>query len=162
MKQFVKIVIWPPMKSAMKWSIIVLAFFTIGSCSDGSKAKIPQVTGTSGFVEVPDWLGIYQDTLPCDDCKGTLTWLDLKTDHSYKKSIILLGKEPIFDYTFGSTGHWKFDPAKKIVWLDSAVEGKKTGFLIKGDSVLVCCNAKGEPMKGKYQQLERRSSRSSL
>jgi uncharacterized lipoprotein NlpE involved in copper resistance len=128
------------------------------ACSDSTTtSKVSASTGSSGFVEVPEWLGIYQDTLPCADCKGTLTWLDLKKDNSYKKSIILLGKEPIFDYTFGTTGRWKFDAAKNLVWLDSAAEGKKIGFLIRGDSVLISCDANGKEMNGPHNMLERRS-----
>ncbi len=97
------------------------------------------------FREIPSWMGSYQDTLPCADCPGILTRIDFKSDSTYKKSIVYLGKEPIFDYTFSTTGHWNVRPKSSILLLDSLQEKGVQAFEISGDTLLKMCDRSLRP-----------------
>ena len=129
--------------------LILFSFLLLLSCSDAveqDKALEDSLQNKkkSHFVEVPEWIGIYQDTLPCADCVGILTRLDLRSDTTYKKSIVYLGKEPVFDNTFSTSGRWRYNPGDAKVWLDSAVEGRRLAFVVYGDSVLHMCDLDGK------------------
>jgi hypothetical protein len=141
----------------MFWSIAVFSCGGNGNKKDG----ISDIDSTrkSNFKEVPEWVGVYQDTLPCSDCIGTLTWLELKADFTYQKSITLLGKEPVIDHTFSTKGKLSEDKKNRVLWLDSLVESKKTGFFVKGDSTLILCDASGKPETFRFNQLVRRSKK---
>jgi uncharacterized lipoprotein NlpE involved in copper resistance len=147
------------MKSLVHYLGIFIFFFILVSCNNEPSGKVVTTTGKTGFVEIPDWIGTYKDTLVCIDCKGILTWLDIHLDKTYKKSIILLGKEPILDNTFGTNGKWNFDPKTNVIWLDEKAEGKKMGFFVSSDSLLVVTDDKGIPVDSRQNQLLRISER---
>jgi len=147
------------MKTALFRLFFGISISFLLACSDNNGKTETVSKGNSGFIEVPEWLGTYQDTLPCADCKGSLTRLVLNKDHTYSKSIVLLGKEPIFDNTFGTNGRWHFDSNLNVVWLDSVVEKKQSGFFIRGDSILIVCDATGTPLLENNHKLERISSK---
>lgn len=120
--------------------ILIIGLFGV-SCSEMRKeGKEESASGKLVFREVPTWLGSYQDTMPCPDCKGVLTRIDLKSDSTYKKSEVQLGKEPIFDYTSSIQGRWEFKSQEKLLILDSAKNGQKQVFEVVGDSILKLCD----------------------
>lgn len=117
---------------------------------DSLKAK-----PVSRFVEVPPWIGIYQDTLPCPDCKGMLTRLEFKTDTSYKKSVTLLGKGEVMSNTFSTLGRWKWLRKEGLLVLDSSQEKKLLVFRIEGDSALRMCDLANKPLASDRYLLQR-------
>lgn len=143
------------MKSFKLLFTSLLFQFIFVSCKEEPSGKASVITGKTGFVEIPSWIGTYKDTLACNDCVGILTWLDIKLDKSYKKSIVYLGKEPILDNTFGTNGKWKYDSKTNVIWLDEKAEGKKMGFFVSSDSLLVVTNEKGIPVTSRKNQLLR-------
>ncbi|HOY96171.1 MAG TPA: copper resistance protein NlpE N-terminal domain-containing protein [Catalimonadaceae bacterium] len=147
------------MKSLIPLLTTIVFVFVLSSCSEEPSGKAVVTTGKTGFVEIPDWIGTFQDTLACNDCKGILTWLDIHLDKSYKKSIVYLGKEPILDNTFGTNGRWNFDSKTNVIWLDEKVEGRKMGFFVSSDSLLVVTDDKGIPIVSRKNQLLRISDR---
>ena len=147
------------MKSIVHLFSTLAFLFILSSCAEEPSDKPLVTNGKTGFIEIPDWIGTFKDTLACTDCKGILTWLDIHVDKSYKKSIVYLGKEPILDNTFGTNGRWNFDPKTNVIWLDEKVEGKKMGFFVSSDSLLVATNDKGMPLDIRQNQLIRISDR---
>ena len=130
------------------------------SCSERPPAEQAIENALQGgklpaFTEIPTWLGVYQDTLPCPDCIGILTRLDLHRDSTYKLSSVYLGKEPIFDHTFSWVGHWTFDTISSNIWLDSAKDGKKLAFAVVADSMIQMCDEQGKAINAANYKLQR-------
>jgi hypothetical protein len=120
----------------------------VWACGEERKSKRTDSRPKEGkmvFREIPSWMGSYQDTLPCADCPGILTRIDFKSDSTYKKSIVYLGKEPIFDYTFSTTGRWNVRPKSSVLFLDSLQEKGVQAFEISGDTLLKMCDRSLRP-----------------
>lgn len=49
------------------------------------------------------WAGLYADTLPCADCPGILTQLDLRADSTYVMRDLYLDRDSI---PYGTIGRW--------------------------------------------------------
>lgn len=126
-----------------KFNFISTLFFSllILGCSETTPEQEALEKSMDGkklpsFREVPSFIGVYQDTLPCSDCLGALTQLDLKSDSTYKKSIVFLGKGSAIDNSTSTIGKWHFDESSGVVWLDSLKEKRQIGFAVLGDSLL--------------------------
>lgn len=71
-----------------------------------------------------DWNGEYEGVLPCADCEGIKTELELKNDKSYELSQEYLGKGKGNEYKVKGT--FKFDSSNSsIIVLDQAAENRK-------------------------------------
>ena len=147
------------MKSIATFFTALSFLLFLNACDQEPSGKAIVTTGKTGFVEISAWVGIYKDTLRCEDCIGILTWLEIKPDKSYKKSIVYLGKEPIMDNTFGTNGKWHYDAKSNVIWLDEKVESKKMGFFVSSDSLLLATDDKGIPAASPHNQLLRISER---
>lgn len=107
------------------------------------------------FKEIPSFIGVYQDTLPCSDCEGVLTQLDIKNDSTYKKSIVLLGKGAAIENSSSTIGKWHFDETRNIIWLDSLKENRKIGFAILTDSLLHMTGSDGNIIPSHQYRLQK-------
>lgn len=143
-----------------RYPIVFLLFLTaFWACDDESPERQAALDSLRGkpiqkFVEVLPWLGIYQDTLPCSDCKGVLTRLELKSDSSFKKSITFLGKGDPMNNTFSTQGRWSWLVKTKQVFLNSGKEAIQT-FQIEGDTALRMCDSNRKPMASSHYVLQR-------
>ena len=69
----------------------------------------PPVEKTPEAEEAPEqtapiqWVGLYADTLPCADCPGILTQLDLRSDSTYVMRDQYLDRDSI---PYGTIGEW--------------------------------------------------------
>ena len=68
------------------------------------------------------WTGHYKGILPCADCNGIETELELKSDYSYELSEEYLGKN---NSDFKSKGNFTFDDKTNIVTLDHQGQNRK-------------------------------------
>ncbi|PHM71655.1 envelope stress response activation lipoprotein NlpE [Xenorhabdus sp. KJ12.1] len=87
---------------------------------------------------------VFKGVIPCADCAGIETTLQLAKDGSYilEQTYLKSGQEePFFD-----TGHWIVN-GKKIN-LTSGEEGKKAYYQMKGEN-LVMLDINGEPIQSK-------------
>jgi hypothetical protein len=145
------------------WLGFCLIFALSTGCGDNEKARQEEISMqksvSEGFKEIPGFAGVFQDTLPCEDCKGILTRLDLKTNGTYKKSIIYLGKYPVLENSFATEGKWILDTTRQTIWLDSAIEKQKMGFFAEGDSLLISCMPSGQVLDASKNSLKRLSAR---
>ena len=157
--EFFSITIQMPM-ARLYFPILFLFPFFFYSCDEedpNRKAALDSLKGkpVQKFIEVLPFLGVYQDTLPCADCIGILTRLELKSDSSYKKSVTFLGKGDPMANTFSTKGRWKWDARKGKLWLDSIQEKQHVSFRIEGDTALRACDLKGIPIKSSHSALNR-------
>lgn len=134
--------IWPTIPL---YTTIAMLWWACSGESTKDKKEMPKREGNMVFREVPVWMGSYQDTLPCVDCLGMLTRIDLNSDSSYKKSVILLGKEPVFENTFSTKGKWNFDNKTRMLTLTPDNKEKAQVFELSGDSLLKLTDDKGLP-----------------
>lgn len=90
-------------RSFLLLSICILA---LSSCRTRS-AKVNLTTSESvhNHQKSLDWQGLYSGSLPCPDCNGILTKLELNNDNSYSLERIYLGKSEQAQKTEG-TFNW--------------------------------------------------------
>ena len=69
-----------------------------------------------------NWVGDYKGVLPCADCNGIETELELKADNSYELSEEYLGKN---NQEAKYKGEFSFDASNKIITLDKQGQNRK-------------------------------------
>lgn len=67
-----------------------------------------------------DWAGTYKGVLPCADCEGIETVLELKADKSYNLSTTYLGKDAT---AFQQQGQFQWDSAGSVIQLLQQKDG---------------------------------------
>lgn len=133
----------------------LLALAAFGwACSGTGSGKSTAIAQNSGFTEVPAWLGVYQDTLHCEDCAGALTRIEFSAGNRYRKAVTLLGKGPAIENTWSTEGKWTTDRLG-IITLDKKAENNWIGFRTVNDSTLIQCNPMGELFPGTRNDLRR-------
>ncbi len=124
----------------MKKSIIAISLVSIFlvACNKAETPKTdeqaPPATSTESSTEVVDsahtaensldWNGTYKGVLPCADCEGIETELELNLDKTYELKETYLGKGD--GKAFESKGSFTFDSKNtSIIELDKAGDGRK-------------------------------------
>ena len=124
----------------MKKSIIAisLASLVLAACSKTENKKVeeqtPATTETVSEATVADtahtaenaidWNGTYKGILPCADCEGIKTELELNSDKTYEIKETYLGKGD--GKPFESKGSFQFDNKNSsIIELDKAGDSRK-------------------------------------
>lgn len=126
----------------MKKSIIALSIASIFlvACSKTENKKIEEQAPTSATSEAVadttvadnvhtaenalDWNGTYKGVLPCADCEGIETELELNSDKTYEIKETYLGKGD--GKPFESKGNFQFDSKNpSVIELDQAGDGRK-------------------------------------
>ncbi|EPF80237.1 lipoprotein involved with copper homeostasis and adhesion [Acinetobacter gyllenbergii] len=124
----------------MKKSIIAISLASIFlvACNKAETPKTdeqtPAATSTENSTEVVDsahtaensldWNGTYKGVLPCADCEGIETELELNLDKTYELKETYLGKGD--GKAFESKGSFTFDSKNtSIIELDKAGDGRK-------------------------------------
>lgn len=126
----------------MKKSIIALSIASIFlvACSKTENKKTEEKAQTSATSEAVaettvadnahtaenalDWNGTYKGVLPCADCEGIETELELNSDKTYEIKETYLGKGD--GKPFESKGSFQFDSKNpSVIELDQAGDGRK-------------------------------------
>lgn len=71
-----------------------------------------------------DWQGEYKGLLPCADCEGIETKLELNTDHTYELEEEYKGGKST-QTKLKVKGKFEFDPSGSIITLDQSAENRK-------------------------------------
>lgn len=142
------------------FSFLTLSSFFLFGCSDSNPdesaiEKSLKNNKLPSFVEIPNWVGVFEDTLPCVDCGGIFTVLDIRADSTYLKKSVYLGKEPVSQNSYSTTGNLKFDPDGEIIWLDSTQEKHKLGYALISDSILHMVGPSGKIIESARFQLRK-------
>ena len=127
--------------------LIALLAFTLMSCTNQSKKQTDEPTTMdetmidSHTSEMSlDWAGVYQGTLPCADCEGIETMIELKDDHTYVAHYNYLGKSDQENkFTYEGTFTW--DTLGNTITLQS--EDQTSQYKV-GENQLIMLNADGE------------------
>jgi len=88
--------------------------------SDKIVAMSDDVQFSCGNARVSlDWAGTYTGVLPCADCIGIQTTVELKFDKTYKKSVIYLGRD---ENVFQTTGTFTWNKEGNTITFDNKNE----------------------------------------
>ena len=106
--------------------VIALIAITFVSCTNQSKKQDTDLqdstTLNEGIVDSHtsemslDWAGVYTGTMPCADCEGIETTIELKDDHTYVAHYKYLGKG---DNEFTEEGTFTWSSTGSVVTLES-------------------------------------------
>jgi copper homeostasis protein (lipoprotein) len=110
------------------------ALFLFGGCAPGADTPTPPAgdpappAGAVGFT-VPDAPRAWRGVLPCADCAGIHTTLELRPDGTFRIDAAYLGLAPERiaegDTLFGSRGRWTLDGDPGRIRLDGGLDGPR-------------------------------------
>jgi uncharacterized lipoprotein NlpE involved in copper resistance len=128
------------MKTKITLCALALSAFALTACSKPADEVDPAAEPTTSTTQnqaasMPatandlNWVGDYKGVLPCADCEGIETELELKADNTYELSEEYLGKQ---SNEFKAKGIFSFDADQSnVITLDE--QGQKRKFFI-GDN----------------------------
>ena len=90
-----------------------------------------------------DWKGVYKGTLPCADCEGIETTINLKSDGTFKRIQKYLGKEDGF---FADEGTFQWDENGSKITI-SGEQGESQLYLV-GENALFHLDKDGNRISG--------------
>jgi len=105
----------------MKFVVILLGLFCLISCKNEKKESETNANGSS--VEIKDttpdsahnsqnsldWTGVYEGVLPCENCDGIETKIQLKKNLDYMLSQDYLGREGVEENNINETGKFEWN-----------------------------------------------------
>lgn len=96
-----------------------------------------------------DVVGKYKGVLPCADCEGIETSIELKADSTYNREMKYLGKK---DNAFTASGKWTW-VSEFVISLGSIKEGPNRYFVAEGKLLQLDMSGKkiSGPLAGKYE-----------
>ena len=96
-----------------------------------------------------DVVGKYKGVLPCADCEGIETVIELKADSTYNREMKYLGKT---DNSYTASGKWTW-VSEFVINLGSIKEGPNRYFVAEGKLVQLDTNGKkiSGPLADKYE-----------
>lgn len=146
---------------------IALFAFVITSCTNTSQKQTKEYNDSIATVEVPvadshtsqisvDWQGVYEGVLPCADCEGIETTLELKDDETYVLTSTYLGKSDQ-NNTFTYEGDFTWSDDGSTITLEND-DPTKRRFKV-GENILFFLDQDGEVVTGElaeYYELKKK------
>jgi copper homeostasis protein (lipoprotein) len=114
---------------------------TTTSDNASEEMKNPDAAHTS--QNVLDWDGVYRGVLPCADCEGIQTTVELKKDLSFKTKTIYLGKS---DSVYEANGKISWNEKGNAITLTPSDKGEATQYFV-GEGVLTQLDKQGNKIK---------------
>jgi len=149
--------------------ILIISFMFITACENTSDAGATTVENADTVIDnmstdtidnavMPvgataknslDVIGKYEGVLPCADCEGIVTTIELKADSSYSREMKYLGKK---DKVFTASGSWTW-ASEFVINLGSIKEGPNRYFVAEGKLIQLDMSGKkiSGPMADKYE-----------
>lgn len=134
--------------------LITLLAFTLMSCTNQSKKQVDvpvdeTVVDSHSSEMALDWAGVYTGVMPCADCEGIETMIELKDDHTYVAHYTYLGKGED-DNKFTNEGTFTFDILGNTITLES--ENETSQYRV-GENQIILLDADGEINTGELADL---------
>ena len=147
------------MNNMSKFAVaIALVAFTLMSCTnksskqgdesqDATTAEQPVIDSHTSEISL-DWAGVYEGTMPCADCEGIETVVELRDDHTYTATFNYLGEgDKAHSYTDKGTFAW--DESGQIITLQA---GDETSQYKVGENYITLLDADGEINTGELAE----------
>jgi copper homeostasis protein (lipoprotein) len=110
----------------------------------------PPVTGNGALADghtsrnALDWDGVYTGVVPCADCEGIRTRIELTRDGTYSRSLVYLGRD---ERAITDSGRFEWDDAGLRITLG---EGERSQQYHVGELVLFHLDRSGERIIGEF------------
>jgi uncharacterized lipoprotein NlpE involved in copper resistance len=142
----------------MKTTILALCIAALAFVSCQNNGRTDSETSSSALVDTStiidmhtsqialDWNGFYEGTLPCADCPGIKTTIELKDDNTFTQQLEYLDRNT----EFTETGKIKWHKNGNVITLISE-DGEEKLFKVK-EGCLIMLNADGEENSGELAE----------
>lgn len=145
----------------MKKLLVSIAVTTLllSACSKPDQAKSAESSAeTTAPVDTAhtaenslDWHGKYRGTLPCADCSGIETAIQLNKNKTYEINETYLGKGQGKGQNFVEKGSFNFDNSNpSIIVLDQKADGRK---YFVAENQLYALDSFGEKITGDFEEM---------
>ncbi len=130
--------------------LIALLAFTLMNCTNQSNKNQDATTDDQTVVDIHtsetalDWAGVYEGTMPCADCEGIETVVELRDDNTFTATFNYLG-EGDKAHTQTNEGTFTWDESGQIVTL---VAQDDTSQYKVGENQITMLGADGEVNTG--------------
>lgn len=131
--------------------IVLLAFTLINCTNQNNKKQDATITDDQSVVDMHtseislDWAGVYEGTMPCADCEGIETVVELKDNHTFTATYNYLG-EGDKAHTYTNKGTFTWDDSGQVITLQANDENSQYRV---GENHITLLNADGEVNTGK-------------
>ncbi|MDR2009784.1 MAG: copper resistance protein NlpE N-terminal domain-containing protein [Bacteroidales bacterium] len=136
----------------MKTRIFIIAVlavsFSLFSCKSNEKKSnedTEKISRADSSRESLDWEGTYTGTLPCADCSGIFTIIDLKRDGHYTISTKYLGKSENY---IDENGKFSWNDAGNIITFDNKSDDAGMSKFQVGENKLTMLDISGNRITG--------------
>ena len=108
--------------------LIAVLAFTLMSCTNQSSKNEDATTDDQTVVDMHtseislDWAGVYEGTMPCADCEGIETVVELKDDNTFTATDTYMGED---EYTVSNEGMFTWDESGQVVTLVAEEDTKQ-------------------------------------
>lgn len=124
-----------------RWTWIVLAALA-GCTTPTERLSAPAADNSRNAL---DWPGTYAGTLPCADCQGIRTRIELRADGTFSLSQTYLGRDP---QPFIDNGTFTWDATGSRITLDGGGSDSKQYRV--GENALLQLDRNGQPINGAF------------
>ena len=138
--------------------LIALFAITLVSCTNQSKKQNGTIQDTEINESVIDshtsemsldWAGVYEGLLPCADCEGIETTIELRENHTYLAHYKYIGKSADSN-EFSQEGTFTWDVMGSTITMES--ENETSQYKV-GENQIRLLNADGEVNTGNLAEL---------
>ena len=116
------------MKMSKYGVLIAVLAFTLMNCTNQSSKNEDATTDDQTVVDMHtseislDWAGVYEGTMPCADCEGIETVVELKDDNTFTATYTYMGED---EYTVSNEGMCTWDESCQVVTLVAEEDTKQ-------------------------------------
>lgn len=135
-------------KTQIYFAIFLITMFVF-SCKE--KAEVQEYLGTDGgMVEdtsqnALDWDGVYAGTLPCADCDGIETSIELNNDNTYNIREVYVGKS---DGVVEEHGNFTWHEHGTKIVLVNTQDSRFNRIFLVGENLLYALDEQGKMIEG--------------
>ena len=139
--------------------LIALLAFTLVSCTNPSNKQVKEqedvTPSDQAFIDTHtsemslDWIGVYVGTMPCADCDGIETMIELKDGNYYISHYKYLGK-PGDNNELTNEGPFTWNDDGNSISLQA--EGEPTQYKV-GENHIILLNSDGEVNTGELAKM---------
>lgn len=94
-----------------------------------------------------DFVGVYKGIVPCADCEGIETTIELKADETFEVKTVYLGKS---DEVFTVSGHYHWNDDGRSIHLHGVESGSPYYFV--GENQLIQLDREGSRITGELAE----------
>ncbi|MDL2239636.1 copper resistance protein NlpE N-terminal domain-containing protein [Bacteroidales bacterium OttesenSCG-928-K03] len=114
------------MKSIKKILLILTVAMSLVACKNSNESAKKTV----------DWAGVYTNILPCADCEGIVTTIELMNDQTYKMFVNYLGENDDVSYSYSGTFNWGKNENQIILKIDNNSHSAPNQYIVKENELI--------------------------